>query len=191
MAEVFTAVTAVCDFLEQEICPNFLLKRGQAGKDFDDGDPEWVHPTVYPLWLPPSTDWLTQTKRAVHPSIAVMATCETSLARAESRVAVTLGIGTWNPGTHACETTDPDAPALSLDMEGWAEGFRIADAIVDRLRRQSSIGAGLVADISVPAKLGPWEEDGALVDFYPFYYTRLTFEATMATPPSRYQSDFL
>lgn len=191
MATITEAVLALCAMLEEDICPHVLLKRAPAGKDVDEAPPELVHPAVYPLWLPPATDALTQQRRSLYPSICVMAAGDARIDRAEARLAVTMAIGTWNPGTHASEAGDPGAAGLALDGAGWADGFAVGERIIDRLRRDSSVGGVLTADISAPVKLGPWEENGALIDFWPFYQTRLSFEAVTGRPPSAYQSDFL
>ena len=191
MASVTEAVRALCAMLEEDVCPGLALKRAPAAGDFDTADPERVPPAVHPLWLPQPTDALLQTRRSLFPSIAVAASASVSLDRGEARLAVTMAIGTWNPGTHAGETDDPAAPPLALDAGGWAEGFVVAEKIIERLRRDSSIGGILSADLSAPVKMGPWEENGALIDFYPYYQTRLAFEATMGCRPPAYQSNVL
>ena len=169
MASVTEAVRALCAMLEEDVCPGLALKRAPAAGDFDTADPERVPPAVHPLWLPQPTDALLQTRRSLFPSIAVAASASVSLDRGEARLAVTMAIGTWNPGTHAV----------------------VAEKIIERLRRDSSIGGILSADLSAPVKMGPWEENGALIDFYPYYQTRLAFEATMGCRPPAYQSNFL
>lgn len=191
MTTIAESVEAVASWLEERVCPRIALKRPAPGRDFDTAPPEWATPAVYRMFLPPVTDPATSERRSLHPSITVMATCDERPAEASSRLAFTLAIGTWNPGTHAAESADPDAPALAGAGDGWRDGLDAAELVVREIRRSPVIGGVLAVDLSPGIQIGPWDENGALVDFYPYYYTKVAFSATAGTAPASFESDFL
>lgn len=186
MATIVDAVEAVSDWLEREVCPRLWLKVPQPQ---DPGEPEMAHPRVHRMYVP--TDKMLPAGDSVHPSITVSVSATVRPLAAETELAVRLLVVTWSPGEHPGESDPPSQSPASPSPDGWADCYGVADAVVSALRRGHVIGGRIAVDIASGVKVEPYQEDGAIIDMWPYYCCSLSMAAIAATPPVSDVDSFL
>ena len=115
---------------------------------------------------------------------------ENNLAKNTGTIGIQLLLSVWSPGTYGSDslTVSPDNPfqwlmqqnakkTFQRDGEGWRDVWNFTDIAVRAVESTAHI-SGYEIDRSVPVKYGPLTEQEAIPDFYPFWFTWVTFQLT-------------
>jgi len=178
VATIVDAVEAVSEWLEREVCPRLWLK---APQQKEPGEPEMVHPLVHRMYVP--TDKMLAAGDSVHPSITVSVSATVRPLTAETELAIRLLVVTWSPGPHPNDADPPSPGRPRPSADGWADCYGVADVVTAALRRGHVIGGSVAVDVGAGIKVDPYQEDGAIVDLWPYYCCSLSMAAHVATPP--------
>jgi len=95
----------------------------------------------------------------------------------------TLGIqlllSVWNPGTYGADIINgkPAEKQFERNGDGWRDVWNFTDIAVQAVESTTNI-AGYKINRSVPVKFGPLTEQDAITDYYPFWFTWVTFQLT-------------
>ena len=196
---VVTDVQCVMDWLAETVCPKVELKLPpEDWRDVDAADYayELVHPAVHGMYWPTGPQMVAPPYLFSHPGILVqVADGEDSVAERAQTMTVRMHLSAWNPGLHGRDVWVPsDGPgggyvrreadefAPSYD-DGWRDAWSFVDVLVRELRNARDVG-GLSIDRSRPVRFGPYSEQGAIPDLYPFWFVwvEATFVRGQASP---------
>lgn len=177
-------VQRVMDWLAEEVCPLVTLKalpEDWRDEDAASYDYELVHPAVHGMYWPTGPQMVAPPYLFSHPGILVQVTeGEDSLAERRTSMTLRLHLSAWNPGLHGRDVWEPDpsrgcfvrreADEFSPGYdEGWRDAWNFLSTIVRELRNARDLH-GLAVDRTRPVRFGPYSEQGAIPDLYPFWF---------------------
>ena len=163
------------------------------GEQINDGagyDYKRITPKAF-AWLVPSKDRLPDTESAF-PSVCVRLSDGTS-DNGYGSITVELCFSTWNPGTHGSDIVTPQSDGSFLQWQGeeakahfernndgWRDVWNWIDFALREIESAENLN-GVIIDKST-IKFAPLKVEGEMVDFYPFWFAFISFEAKHFAP---------
>ena len=169
IVKILDDVTA---WARQNICTKVALKVPPKGIEPNDHDYEYqtANPVVFTMYVP-TEDKLPKDIPTAFPSLCVrFVEANDNLQTMTGTMSVQLLLSAWNPGTH-----NPDA--FERNGDGWRDIWNFTEIAVNAVESVTNISS-YVIDRSTPVKFGPLMEQEAIPDFYPFWFTWVTFQLT-------------
>ena len=163
----------VTEWARQNICNKIALKVPPNDTDPNDNAYEYktAHPVVFTMYVP-TEDKLPKNIPAAFPSLCVrFMEGVDDLATMTGTIGIQLLLSTWSPGTHGAKAQ------FERNGEGWRDAWNFTNLAVAAVESVTNI-CGYEIDRSVPVKYGPLTEQEAIPDFYPFWFTWVTFQLT-------------
>lgn len=190
------AITNILDrvtkWVTDNICPEIFLKVPPDSEiDATDADYQYqrVNPVAFTMYVP--------TKEKLAPGIIspFPSVCVRFIEGADDigdwkgSVGIQLCFSAWNPGVHGkdvllpnpenglkpCRWTGEEADAYFRRCGGgWRDVWNMTDIALRHIESVTNID-GLVIDRSVPVKFGPITEQEAIPDYYPFWFSWVSF----------------
>ena len=186
---VTEGIHALAKWLESEVCPHIKLKVPSNERQTAAYDYQLANPSVHKMYAPPAK-LAQQVNREICPGILVHLVNGRDMPRESARaLRFRLLLSVWNPGLHA-EDAGADAAPFEANADGWNDVWNFMDLLLQRLRNAEQIGGVLRVKAEEGFDYKPYQEDGAIIDFYPFYFAELEFSCAMAqAPPSKYYAE--
>lgn len=189
---VVNTLDRVTAWVQETICSQVSLKVPPKNVDgmTDSGwEYQRITPTAFPMYVP-TQEKLPPTIPAPIPSICVRYTeGEDDLSAHIGRLNVELCFSTWSTGTHGKDVILPNAEnALNptrwtgeeaeayfrRNGDGWRDAHNLVDVALRELESVTNID-GIQIDRSTPIRFGPFKEQEAIPDFYPFWFSWVSF----------------
>lgn len=198
---VVNDLRGVMGWLRETVCPLVRLKRApDVGEQTEEAYAfETVHPSVFGMYWPVGNVARQPDLRPPHPGILVQLGEGSESAREMRRsYTVRLHLSAWNPGLHGPDVWSPKESPGPLELpyvrgeagtygdsyEGWQDAWNFLDVVLREVRNAESIG-GLAVDRSQDVTFGPYAEQGALIDLYPYWFCWVEMRlASVAGPPT-------
>lgn len=201
---VVESVQRVMGWLSETVCPLVSLKLPpqDGGVSAQGYGFETVHPAVLGMYWPAGAQMCPPDVRSPHPGVLVQVVGgEDSHPERRSSLTLRLHLSAWNPGRHGPDAWSPDREAGAFVRsdagtfqpgydDGWRDAWNFADTLLRELRAAEDVG-GLSVDRSRPVTFGPYEDQGAIVDLYPWWFCHVDVTLVSAEPPAPWQADFL
>jgi hypothetical protein len=174
---VIKQLDKIKSWLETEICPNFKFKQAD-NENLDVTYPyKLVNPNVFILYVPPA-EIIGEANRV--PSICIQfEEGNESIANLSGVLNLRLYFAVFNPGEH----TKDD---FTINTNGWRDVWNFVDYIMEKIRNTE-----LIEDLRIIKEngihYGPASDQGAIPDFYPYYYAWMTFSVEYGIPSSKAQ----
>lgn len=187
------------DWVRENICTKLQLKvppDAETGATDAGYEYKRVHPAAFALYVP-AKDKLPPAVLSPFPSVCVRIVdgaddLSAKQASAKRSINVQLCFSTWDPGTHGEDVILPN-PENVLEPtrwtgqeadayfrrhgEGWRDAWNMVDVALREIERRTNVG-GLVIDQTVPIQFGPLKERESIPDYYPFWFTWVSFAVT-------------
>ena len=173
----------VTKWARQNICSKIELKVPPKNSEPNDDDYGYTlaHPVAFTMFVP-TEDRLPKGIPSAFPSLCVrFIEAEEDLASMKGTMGIQFLLSAWNPGTHGRDwVTPPDPDAVNTferNGDGWRDIWNFTDIVLRAVESVTHI-AGYTIDRSVPIKCGPLTEQESVPDYYPFWFTWVTFQLT-------------
>lgn len=188
MRPIVTVIDSLTEWAKEHICKKIQLKVPPDNTAANDAGYSYTleNPEAIPMYLPPG-DKLPKGIRFVHPSLCVrFLKAGDSVAKDEGYVDVQFLFSVWDPGQHGEDLYLPNDdgsyrkqadPGFEKGSSGWRDVWNFVDIARRALESVSSID-GIEIDKMTDIEYGPITEQEAIVDFYPFWYSWLSFRVT-------------
>lgn len=188
MKPIVSVIDSLTEWAKKNICNQIKLKVPPGNGEAMDAGYSYKldNPEAIPMYAPPG-DKLPKNIRFVHPSLCVrFLKAGDSLSTGEGYVDIQFLFSVWDPGDHGkdvylpnCDGTfrKQDDPDFEKGSSGWRDVWNFVDTARRALESVTSID-GLNIDKSTDIEYGPIAEQEAVVDFYPFWYSWLSFRLT-------------
>lgn len=188
MRPIVSVIDSLTEWAKENICKEIQLKVPPDNTAANDAGYSYTlaNPEALPMYIPPS-DKLPKDIRFVHPSLCVrFLKAGDSMANDEGYVDVQFLFSVWDPGQHGEDLYLPNAdgsyrkqadPGFEKGSSGWRDVWNFVDIARRKLESVTSID-GIAIDKSTDIEYGPVTEQEAIVDFYPFWYSWLSFRVT-------------
>lgn len=183
-------IDTIAEWAQVNICDHVKLKR--PPKDLNAADDEGLDyqllaPAVFPMYVPTS-EKLPPNIHAPIPALCVnFATGQDDLAGGDGFVDIQFSFSCWDPGTHGKDVFNPNSDGSYDNMtaeeakryfqrnaEGWRDAWNFVDTALRAVESVTHIG-GYVIDRVTPIRYGPLAEQESIPDFYPYWFTWLSF----------------
>lgn len=189
--EIIEGVTA---WVNENICSKIELKLPDDNTNDDGYTVKRVNPAAFPLFIP-ARDRIPPKIKAPIPSICVqLMEGADDLTNDKRTMKIRLCMATWNPGKNSGETLKPTENPEALggytyapepvteDMyerngDGWKDLYNLQDIALAELEG-TEFFAGVRILQDEPITYGPFTEDGAIWDFYPYWHGWICFTIT-------------
>ncbi len=197
---VVTILDSVTDWVRKNICSQIRLKVPPADEQAaTDAGYEYnrVNPAAFTLFVPTKEKLLPPVISPI-PSVCVRFIEGTdNLAGDSGSIGIQLCFSSWSTGTHGEDILlpDPDNPKkahqwtgeeadayFKRNGDGWRDAWNFVDIALREIESRTEI-AGFAIDRSVPVKFGPLTEQEAIPDYYPFWFSWVSF--TLSYPLRR------
>ena len=163
----------VVEWVEQTVAPDLVYLTPADGYTLEGYSVDWVHPRVYPNFVP--TDSLVD-EGTRFASIAVQLITGKDVRDTRGRNGRPV-LCSWMPGHFEVGFGTPS-------MDGWRDTMNGLDVISNLVRSAETIaGARLDADKGV--SYGFLDQDGEAIDLYPFFMGRVDFTVEVGTPANK------
>lgn len=182
----------VTEWARQNICSKIELKVPPANGEANDYDYDYkkANPVAFTMYVP-TEDKLPKNIPSAFPSLCVrFIEAENDLSAMKGTIGIQLLLSVWNPGTHGADMIGPQQgdplhwaadPAAGKQFErngnGWRDIWNFTDIAVQAVESVTNI-SGYKIDRSIPVKFGPLTEQEAVPDYYPFWFSWVTFQLT-------------
>lgn len=182
---IVNSLDRIAVWLEENVCLKVELKPHSLGTQTANFEYELVHPHVFPLYVPaPSNTHKAPKQKSTTPSICVQIfEGNDDLAVRERRVKYLLSFSAWDPGLHGPDILTPTGKTdevgpeyergengtFTLSHGGWRDVWNFVDTALREIENARSI-AGYILDPKAGIKFGSFDEDGAIADYYPFWF---------------------
>lgn len=188
MKPIVSVIDTLTEWAKKNICSQIRLKVPPENDAAMDAGYSYQleHPEAIPMYLPPS-DKLPKGIRFVNPSLCVrFMKAGDSAATDKGYVDIQFLFSVWDPGDHGKDVYLPnrdgtyrkqDDPNFEKGSSGWRDVWNFVDIARRALESAASIN-GLAIDKGTDIEYGPITEQEAIVDFYPFWYSWLSFRVT-------------
>ena len=179
----------VTEWAQKNICSKIELKVPPKNTEPNDIDYEYqmANPVAFTMFVP-TEDRLPKNIPSAFPSLCVrFIEGEDDLTRKKGAIGIQFLLSVWNPGMHSKDSFvqkgDPfhwsvDSGAgkkFERNGDGWRDVWNFTDIAVQAIESVTSI-SGYEIDRSVPVKFGPLTEQEAVPDYYPFWFTWVSFQ---------------
>lgn len=184
-------------WLNEQICAKIDLKL--PNDDSSGSDPRYIHPAAFPLYIP-GKDRLPPSVPAPIPSVCVqLLEGSDKLLENKRQLKLRLCLACWNPGEHGGETFHPkenpqalggysyyrlDGPEATerytRNFEGWRDVWNFADLVLKEIEGTEYIAGWRLAK-EAGISYGPFTEDGAIWDYYPYWHSWIAFTLEAGT----------
>lgn len=177
---------------QTNICSRIMLKVPPANGEPNDYDYDYkvANPVAFTMYVP-TQDKLPKNVPSAFPSLCVrFMEGENNLSNNKGTIGIQLLLSVWSPGLYGADyfTVNPEdslqwqAQAeekvkFQRNGEGWRDIWNFTDIAVHAIESTAHI-SGYEIDRSVPVKFGPLTEQDAIPDFYPFWFSWVTFQLT-------------
>lgn len=206
---VIEIIDRIRNWCEKEICQKTELKLPPQDKAPITHEVEFVHPQAFALYVP-AKDRIPPNVKAPIPSLCVqLMEGEDKLIDGRRRISVRLCLAAWNPGYQSEEVFmphddtaqdvsrhwtqgDPDNQVYARNFDGWRDIWNFTDKALRAIEGTSTIdGLAIVQEEGV--KYGPFQEDGTIWDYYPYWHSWITFtlECGLVRGIPKEQQEFL
>lgn len=176
MTTTVAALEMIQEWLLEEVCPNVEYKK--PNDEFQDGTYpyERVHPDVHIMYIP-SRD-ISEIPHSIIPSICVQFEKRNDNAvESKGTMDFRLQFATWNPGRHVNGT-------FERNVEGWRDVWNFVDYTLKKIENTEFLkGIRVIKEVGI--ECGPISEQGALIDFYPYWFAYLKFTGEFAIAPTK------
>ena len=182
----------VTEWARENICSKIELKVPPKGTEPNDYDYDYktANPVAFTMYVP-TEDKLPKDIPSAFPSLCVrFLEGEDDLSNMKGTLGIQLLLSVWNPGTHSSDLFVPQQDELfswqaqkdgnvkfDRNGDGWRDIWNFTDIAVRAVESVTNI-SGYKIDRSVPVKFGPLTEQEAISDYYPFWFTWVTFQLT-------------
>lgn len=180
----------VTQWAKQNICSKIELKVPPAGHEPNDFEYDFktANPVAFTMYVP-TGDKLPKDIPSAFPSLCVrFIEGEDNLSSMRGSIGIQFLLSAWNPGTHGPDkfvkhegdpftwdsATSPDK-CFERNGEGWRDILNFTDIAVRAVESASNI-SGYEIERSIPVKFGPLTEQEAVPDYYPFWFTWVSFQ---------------
>lgn len=168
----------VTKWAQQNICSKIELKVPPPNSEPNDNDYQYktANPVAFTMFVP-TEDRLPKNIPSAFPSLCVrFFEGEDSLTEQHGAIGIQFLLSAWNPGTHGSDYLPPnDTGQFERNGDGWRDICNFTDIAVQAVESVTNI-SGYEIDRSVPVKFGPLTEQEAVPDYYPFWFTWVTFQ---------------
>lgn len=188
MKPIVSVIDTLTKWAKENICSQIQLKIPPDNNAAMDAGYSYKldYPEAIPMYKP-SGDKLPKGIRFTTPSLCVFfEKAGDSTTKNEGYVDIQLLFSVWDPGDHGEDVYLPngngtyrkqDAPGFEKGSTGWRDVWNFVDVARRALESTSSID-GLAIDKSTDIEYGPIAEQQVVADFYPFWYSWLSFRVT-------------
>lgn len=152
-------------WLQDKVCSQFKFKKPDDENVSGAYNYTLVNPSVF-LMFPPSKD--VNNNNAVIPSVTIQFDNRTDTPTTnEGIMHVRLNFATWDPGMH---TND----GFKRNVEGWRDVLNFVEATLQELKNTEFVdGIRVLKERGIES--GPISEQGAIIDFYPYWFAYVSF----------------
>lgn len=180
----------VTKWARKNICSKIELKVPPQNTEPNDEGYEYktANPVAFTMFVP-TEDRLPKNIPSAFPSLCVrFLVGEDDLQSMNGTIGIQFLLSTWNPGKHSADSFsgNPDNPFIWVkdptakkeferNGDGWRDAWNFTDIAVQAVESVTNI-SGYEIDRSVPVKFGPLTEQEAVPDYYPFWFTWVTFQ---------------
>ena len=188
MKPIVTVIDTLTEWAKENICSQIRLKVPPDNYDVMDAGYSYrlENPEAIPMYKP-SGDKLPDGIRFTTPSLCVhFEKAGDSVAKNEGYVDILLLLSVWDPGDHGEDVYLPNGDGTYKKREdtnfekgssGWRDVWNFVDITRRALESITSI-EGLSIDKNTDIEYGPITEQGTIIDFYPFWYSWMSFRVT-------------
>lgn len=198
-------------WIQENICPQVQLKQPNDEKNDHRYELKLVHPSAFAMLVP--------NKERMQPNIAtpIPSICTQILKGKDNpkehlrHLDIQLALSAWNPGEHGTEKMEavknPDVlggysfqkyqgeplnQSYQRNYEGWRDVWGFTDKVVQIIENTEYI-AGLRVMQEDGIEYGPFTEEGAIVDYYPYWFCwiRFSLECGLARKTPKAYEDLL
>ncbi|MCM1388082.1 MAG: hypothetical protein NC231_12200 [Bacillus sp. (in: Bacteria)] len=175
---VVDSVIKIADWLNEGVCQEFKFKKPPEGLSplNDKYKYEEAHPYAFPVFMP-AMDKLPPNVKTNMPSVIVqIVDGNDDIGKGKRDITINLAISCWNPGMHSKDIYYPRMPEepekYKSAYDGWMDVWNFTDTILRKLESTAHIkGLQIQGNISY----GPYKEQEAIFDYYPFWYAWIRF----------------
>lgn len=198
------SIDSLRDWFEENICQKVTFK--VPNDTSIDGNVQLIHPASFALYVP-GRDRLPPNVEAPIPSVCVqLMDGEDRPMEGKTKLNIRLCLAVWNPGdqTGADFYPTPDFtkpigykykqgaenPTYTRNLDGWRDITNFLDLIRLELGKHDIIAGQRIVK-EEPIKYGPFMQDGAMWDSYPYWHSWITFaleSGGMKTMPIEHES---
>ncbi len=184
-------ITETLDSLQEWFDTN-ICKKVELKLPTDDqvkGTATLVHPATFALYVP-AKDRIPPNIPAPIPSLCIqLMDGEDKTTEHKRKLNIRLCLAAWNPGEQTGVTYRPhedeeqffnkkysrgdENPKYTRNLDGWRDVWNFVDVIIQKLE-STDIIAGLRVSKEDGIKYGPFTEDGAIWDYYPYWHSWIT-----------------
>lgn len=182
----------VTQWAQEAICSKVKLKLPDDDKNDGSYTVQMVSPEAFVLYLP-TKDRMPPKVAAPIPSLCVQLVEGTDhMTKSTGRMKMRFSLSAWNPGTHMQGemfipfrdeegnlrykewTSEEAGEKFRRHSEGWRDVWSFVDTALRELENAEYInGLRLVKEEGVV--YGPYTEDGAFTDYYPYWFAWISF----------------
>ncbi len=182
----------VTDWARKNICSKIELKVPPKNTEPNDNGYEYetANPVAFTMYVP-TEDKLPKNIPSAFPSLCVRFLKGTdNLSEMKGTIGIQFLLSTWNPGKHSADNFvmqngDPfiwvkdqsTTEKFERNGDGWRDAWNFTDIAVQAVESVTNI-SGYKIDRSIPVEFGPLTEQEAVPDYYPFWFTWVTFQLT-------------
>ncbi len=191
-------IDTVTDWARDNICAHIQLKLPPMevnSPTAEDYAYQLVTPAAFGMYTP-TGDNLPPGVRSAIPSLCVRFTTGQDAWDAGGFFDLQFGFSTWDSGLHGKDIYHlvganvyqrGNDSGFKAAGEGWRDAWNFVDIARRAIESETTIG-GYAIDRATPVKFGPYTEQEAIPDLYPFWYAWMSFRVTY--PLVRNNQDF-
>ncbi len=170
------------DWFDENLCQKIKLK--VPNDNSITGEATLVNPAAFALYVP-AKDRIPPNVAAPIPSICVQLMEGEDMALEKKRkIEIRLCLAAYNPGEQTGVSFVPNGegeygqgivpPTYTRNLDGWRDVWNFVDLCLSKLE-STNIIAGLRIVKEDGIKYGPFKEEGAIWDYYPYWHSWITF----------------
>lgn len=202
---IVNSTCELMDWLDANVCQRMTLKRrpidasandpmlaSKPKADAEEYDYELVHPSVLGMYWPTTAQLLPPDVPHTHPGILVQVVGGSESTKDRRRtLQVRLHLCAWDPGRHGRDLWIPrgdggfvrnETSDYKPDYGGWQDAWSLCDVTLRELRLADALGPTLRIDHSEDVTFGPYAQQDAVVDLYPYWLCWVAFTAYEPAP---------
>ena len=188
MKPIVSVIDSLTEWAKENICKAIQLKVPPADEAAMDEGYSYTldNPEAIPMYKP-TGDKLPESIRFTTPSLCVyFEKAGDSVSSNEGYVDIMFLFSVWDPGLHGEDVYLPNGdgthrkqtdPNFEKGSTGWRDVWNFVDVARRALESVVSID-GLHIDKNTDIEYGPISEQETVVDFYPYWYSWLSFRVT-------------
>lgn len=193
---IVNSMERVRAWLEENVCSQVKLKAPDDSATDAAYPYELIHPAAFAMFLP-SKDRMPPPVRSPIPSVCVqLVQGEDNLTQCRRGLVLRLSFSAWDPGLHGQDVFLPKGggryeqrqeAAFQKNAEGWRDVWNFVDTAM-RLLEDCEYPGGLRIMKERGITFGPFTEQDAVPDFYPYWYAwvQFTLEEGLTRHPTSY-----